>query len=566
MCVQPVCGFVSLICVLVTRVRCSKYTVESGWFKLVLVLFTSFLTTIPAFSQESGGLLRHITQVTSKPILKHSTLGMEVYDLTDNKVLIAINEDKLFNAGSTTKVVTEGVALALLGENYRFHTRVYHTGKITPDGTLEGNLVLVACGDPNLSGRVLLGDKLDFTWADHGYAGVLPGESVIGDPLRVFKELAAGVMMQGIYRIHGNVIVDASLFPSNRIEPGTRTTISPVVLNDNVIDVIATPSASAGGPVSIQVSPALPYLKVINKARTGAPESDPVLQFTSDVTESDGSHTAVLEGSVPAGHTRAQAAYKVTDPVLFATVAFRQALREANVELDDPAPGAGPVSLPKSYSKNNLLAEHVSPPFKEEVKVTLKASQNLHAATTPYLLGSILAPNSGDPFHKGLAIEKRFLTDAGLHPESVSQLDGEGGLGSAFSPEFMVHFLTYMSRQPYGHLFFESLPVLGRDGTLAEMLTDSPAAGHVHAKTGSYVVSNPLDGGVMLLAKGLVGYVDAANGHRLVFAVYVNMVPLHNMDDVADIGESLTEIAASIYQYAPPHTFATMTPRIRASR
>ena len=197
------------------------------------------------------------------------------------------------------------------------------------------------------------------------------------------------------------------------------------------------------------------------------------------------------------------------------------------------------------------MAEHVSPPFKQEVKLTLKVSQNLHAATTPYLLGAILGHSSSDAFAKGLDLEKQFLTNAGLDPESVSQLDGEGGVGSAFSPDFMVRFLAYMSRQPYGRLFFDSLPVLGRDGTLAEMLPDSPAAGHVHAKTGSYVVYNALDRGVMLLGKGLVGYVDAKNGHRMIFAAYVNLVPLHNMDEVAGVGEMLSEITDKVYQYAP---------------
>ena len=90
--------------------------------------------------------------------------------------------------------------------------------------------------------------------------------------------------------------------------------------------------------------------------------------------------------------------------------------------------------------------------------------------------------------------------------------------------------------------------MLGRDGTLAEVLEDSPAAGHVHAKTGSYVVSNTLNGGVMLLGKGLGGYVDGANGHRLIFAAFVNMVPLRNMDEVADVGEVLAQIAAAAYE------------------
>jgi D-alanyl-D-alanine carboxypeptidase/D-alanyl-D-alanine-endopeptidase (penicillin-binding protein 4) len=519
----------------------------------------------PAAAQNSSTLLQRVTQITARPVFKHSTLGVEVYDLTANKTLVAINQDKLFTSGSTTKLVTEGAALALLGENYRFHTRVYSTGEITPDGTLQGDLVLVASGDPNLSGRVEEDDTLAFTPSDHAYAGVLPGKSVIGDPLQVFKELAIALIRKGIWRIHGNVTVDASLFPSDQVEPGTRATISPIVLNDNVIDVKATSAASTGGRVSIEVAPQLPYLKVINRVRTGNPESNPELRFTSDIAEADGSHTVVLEGSVPAGRQRAQAAYKVKDPVLFATQAFREALRWAHIGLEDPSAASDPASVASADPKapagpiakadpreRKMLAEHVSPPLKEEVKLTLKVSQNLHAATTPYLLGAILAHNSPDAFRKGIGLERRFLADAGLNPESVSQLDGEGGIGSAFSPDFMVRYLAYMSRQPYGRQFFDSLPVLGRDGTLSQMLQDSPAAGHVHAKTGSYVVANALDSGVMVMGKGLVGYVDAANGHRLIFAAYVNLVPLRSMEDVAGVGETLAEIAALIYQYAPP--------------
>jgi PBP4 family serine-type D-alanyl-D-alanine carboxypeptidase len=531
--------------------------------KLVAILCAILPVAIPATAQNSSALQERIRQLTERPIFKHSSLGVEVYDLTAGKTLVAINQDKLFTSGSTTKLVTEGTALALLGENYRFHTRVYSTGSITADGTLQGDLVLVASGDPNLSGRVEEDDTLDFTTADHSYAGVLPGKSVTGDPLQVFKELAIAVLRKGIWRIHGNVIVDASLFPSTQAEPATHATISPVVLNDNIIDVRATSASSAGGPVTLEIMPELPYLTVINQVRTGKPDSDAELQFTSDVPQADGSHTVVIEGSVPAGRQKAQAAYKVKDPVRFATQAFRQALQWAHIDLDDPAAGE-PAATPQTDPKaRTLLAEHVSPPFREEVKLTLKISQNLHAATTPYLLGAILGHSSADAFRKGLFLERRFLADAGLNPESVSQLDGEGGVGSAFSPDFMVRYLAFMSRQPCGRWFFDSLPVLGRDGTLSHMLNDSPAAGHVHAKTGSYVVANNLDSGVMLLGKGLVGYVDAANGHRLIFAAYVNLVPLHSMDDVAGVGETLAEIAALSYQYAPPQSAPSQPPPAR---
>jgi D-alanyl-D-alanine carboxypeptidase/D-alanyl-D-alanine-endopeptidase (penicillin-binding protein 4) len=521
--------------------------------KFAMLLCAILPVAVPAAAQSTSQLQARIRQITSRPVFKHSTVGVEVYDLTTKQVLVAMSGDKLFTSGSTTKVVTEGTALALLGADFRFHTCVYTTGSISPDGTLEGDVVLVASGDPNLSGRVEDDGTLDFTSFDHSYAGVLPGKSVSGDPLQVLKQLAIAVYRSGVLRIHGKVMVDASLFPSDQMEPATHTTISPVVLNDNVIDVIARSGASAGDPVSIEISPELPYLKVISRVATGGPESKPELRFTSDIAEADGSHTVVLEGSVPAGRQKAQAAYKVKDPVLYATEGFREALRWAHIELDEPTAEDTPSAASQADPKDRrMLAEHISPPFKEEVRLTLKVSQNLHAATTPYLVGAIVGHGSADAFAKGLELEKRFLTDAGLDAESVSQLDGEGGVGSAFSPDFMVRYLAYISRQPYGQWFINSLPVLGRDGTLSEMLTDSPAAGHVHAKTGSYVVYNALDRGVMLLGKGLVGYVDAKSGHRLVFAAYVNLVPLHNMAEVAGVGEMLAEIASEIYQYEPP--------------
>ena len=55
---------------------------------------------------------------------------------------------------STTKLLTAGTALNQLGGEYRFYTPVYRTGLITDDGTLDGELVLVASGGPNPSRRV----------------------------------------------------------------------------------------------------------------------------------------------------------------------------------------------------------------------------------------------------------------------------------------------------------------------------------------------------------------------------------------------------------------------------
>lgn len=516
-------------------------------------LVCALLALAAAATAEDAALAQRIRQIVDRPALRHSTLGIQITDQTTGATLVAINPQQLFNAGSTTKLVTEGAALALLGEDFRFHTRVFYTGSISEDGTLDGDLVLVAGGDPNLSGRVMPDDTLDYAARDHAYAGLLPGKSVAGEPLRVMKELAAGVLMRGIWRVRGRVLVDTSLFISDQVEPATHTVISPIVLNDNVIDVIATSARTEGGPVTLQVAPDLPYLKVVNHVHTGKASSDAEMRFASDVMEADGSHTVTVEGSVPAGHEIAQAAYKVKDPVRFAEEGFREALHWAGVVVEAPwQDPAAPPTAPNPNAPRTFLVEHVSPPFRQEVKLTLKVSQNLHAALTPFLVGSLEGHYATDAQLHGLAMERRFLAQNGLDPETVSQLDGEGGMGSAFTPEFMVRYLDMMSHRPYGRWFYESLPVLGKDGTLAEVLEDSAAAGHVHAKTGSYVVSNALNGTLLLMGKGLAGYIDGANGHRLIFAAFANMVPLHNMDEVADMGEMLAKVAAAAYDSTVP--------------
>src|SRR5207302_7059474 len=119
-------------------------------------------------------LSEKLREIASRPELKHATFGVSVYDLDAKKILFELNGEQLFTPGSTTKLLTTGTALGVLGADYRFHTPVHRTGPIDA-GVLHGDLVLVASGDPNLSGRIL-GDTLGFSNEDHSYAG--RGDSV----------------------------------------------------------------------------------------------------------------------------------------------------------------------------------------------------------------------------------------------------------------------------------------------------------------------------------------------------------------------------------------------------
>ena len=115
---------------------------------LVLVLILA-LQAPPSRAQSESSLSQRIQKVISRPEFAHANFGIEFYSLDSGKVVYALNADKLFVPASTTKILTEGTLLAKLGADYRFHTRVYRTGPIDKHGTLKGDLVLVASGDPN---------------------------------------------------------------------------------------------------------------------------------------------------------------------------------------------------------------------------------------------------------------------------------------------------------------------------------------------------------------------------------------------------------------------------------
>lgn len=497
-------------------------------------------------------LAARIDAIVNRPEYRHALFGIEIFSLDTHEPIYQLNADKFFVPGSTTKLLTEGTVLELLGANHRFHTRVYRTGPVQRDGTLDGNLVLVASGDPDLSNRVQPDGSLAFENEDHSYGGSPDTRAVPGDPLLVLRELARQVRQRGIRAVHGRVIVDASLFPEGDRELGTGVVISPIVVNDNVVDVNVAPGNAPGDSVTLHVSPETPYVQFVNRATTSVADSSPNINWASDSTAPNGSHVVLVTGTVPAGKPSILFSWPVDEPTRFAEVSFARALGAEGVRASAIEPTRHPdiATLARGYADSMVVAEHVSPPLSEEVKVTLKVSQNLHASMGPFLLGALLAHDG--TAKAGFAEERRFLKAAGLDLSGASQSDGAGG-SAHFTPDFIVHFLAYMTTQKDFPLYYAALPVLGRDGTLWNIQVGSPAAGHVHAKTGTYERDDLLNDLMMVDGKGLAGYLTTADGRRLAFAVYANNVAAGTDPEAITrgVGQALGEIADAAYSVQP---------------
>jgi D-alanyl-D-alanine carboxypeptidase/D-alanyl-D-alanine-endopeptidase (penicillin-binding protein 4) len=514
----------------------------------IFLALVSMLAPLYAHAQTAQPLDTRIAAIMNRPEFQHALFGIEIYSLADGKVLYQLNADRMFIPGSVTKVVTEGTAMELLGGDYRFHTLIYRTGPLSSAGVIAGDLVLVASGDPNLSNRVRTPDTLAFEDEDHAYGHIMEAKLVPGDPLQVIRDLAKQVAAKGVKKIDGRVLIDVSLFPEGTKEGGSGVVISPVSVNDNVIDVTVTPGKTAGTPPALQPSPVTRYASFQNEVQTGAADSSAEIEFVP-TRNPDGTYTVKVQGSVPAGKAARPFPFVVPEPSRFAEMALTEALQQAGVEISGKSSSNTPdwKSIATSYQAGNQLAEHVSPPLREDVKVTLKVSQNLHAAMMPYLLGALLAKDHESSLESGFKQERSFLQHAGLDVSAAAQSDGPGG-SAYFTPDFIVKFLAYMAKQKDFRSYYDSFPILGRDGTLADTQKDSPAAGKLHAKTGTHVGEDLLNEQYVVNGKGLAGYLETKDGKQIIVAIFANHVPVAaDMKAVLKIGDALGEIAAAAY-------------------
>lgn len=509
------------------------------------------------FAQTDATLEQRIKKIMDRPEFAHARFGIKFYSTDTGKVVYELNAQQLFVPGSTTKLLTEGTALELLGGDYRFHTKIYRTGPVKKNGTLDGDLILVASGDYDLSNRIQADGTLAFEDEDHSYGGP-DSKGLPGDTLLVVREFAQQIADKGIKRVKGKLLVDATLFPEGERELGTGVVISPMVVNDNVIDVIASPGPTEGAPVSLKISPKTAYASFINQATTGKAGSKTSLDYSDEKLNPDGTRRVTLTGNLALGARPPMAAYPVPEPSRFAATVLMEALAEKGVRCALAAPGDKTdfKLLASNYKPENVVAEHVSPPLREDIRITLKVSQNLHASMTPFVLGALLAHGDTRIDQAGFDLENKFLTAAGLDLAGAAQTDGAGG-NAYYSPDFMVHYLLFMSKQKDFADFHRGLPILGKDGTLFKIQVNSPAAGHVHAKTGTYGVYDALNKDLMLTGKGLAGYMDTASGQHLILALYANMVAVSLDDPEATqkiVGEALGEIASAAYDapLAPP--------------
>jgi D-alanyl-D-alanine carboxypeptidase len=80
---------------------------------------------------------------------------------------------------------------------------------------------------------------------------------------------------------------------------------------------------------------------------------------------------------------------------------------------------------------------------------------------------------------------------------------------------------------------------------MADVLPNSPAAGHAQIKTGNRVVGNPA-GQIMVLGNSLAGYIHTRSGRRVTVMIVVGNVPLSSAEEFLAVTNDQAKMIAAI--------------------
>ncbi|MEV7723514.1 D-alanyl-D-alanine carboxypeptidase [Streptomyces sp. NPDC087917] len=526
--------------------RSLRRRLGAGCGALLLVALTSGAATgpTPSPSDDAGSdpLDPRITAIMRKPEYRYAQWGLLERDPDDGRVIHSLYPGQLFIPGSTAKLFSVSGTWDSLGAEHRFETPVYAVGE-RRGATLTGDLALVAQGDLTMGGRTRPDGTVAFTDLDHTYANDIPGATLTPeDPLAGIDALARQVRGSGITRVEGDVLVDDRLFSA---APILDPTPDPLIINDNLIDLLTTPGDRVDAPARLDWRPKVAPYDVSSTVRTVAAGGPTAVTVTPSA---DGTRIR-LSGTIAAGAAPVLRVAPVADPAAFGRTALIEALGRAGVRVTADAAGPSPAGeLPRTYRGRPRVAVYTSPPYEQYARLILKVSHNLGANLGICLMA--VKAGSHDCM-AGFPVLAGFLDRAGVDREQVQLSDGRGGNPvDRSTPLALAQILTHWLGTSEARRFREALPVLGVDGLLAENCRDCPARGKVFAKTGAAAGYDALNDRIGVGAITIAGYLDKGDGHHDVFYAGVTgaSTPTTDPAGIVAIANDLAMIAAYLQE------------------
>jgi D-alanyl-D-alanine carboxypeptidase/D-alanyl-D-alanine-endopeptidase (penicillin-binding protein 4) len=455
-----------------------------------LLLFAGQTYMLPAQTHPA------INTFVQHPNLKYAGIGINVVDISTGKALCCHNADLSLCPASTLKMLTTATALEIFGSEYTFSTDISYTGAINAQGTLNGDLLIIGSGDPTL-GSSSFNRNSD-------------------SPETFLPQWLAAVKQSGIKTIAGSIIVVDDLYGyegvSNRWMWGDlgnyyAAPTYGISIFDNTYKIYFKTGAPQTTPEILYTTPEIPELFFENHLKAAANSQD-----SAYICGIPFSCERRLYGTVPVNKTSFFIKGNIPDPGMLLAQTFSACLKRNGIHISgDPATTR--LKNPLQKEEIHPLYTHSGNTLQEIIRVTNFHSNNHFAEHLFHKIGwdKTQACTTHVPT---LAAQKinRFWQQRGIDMQGLFQYDGSGlSNANAITASTLTSLLVYMQKQSkYADVFYQSLPLAGKEGTIKSFLRETKLEGKARIKSGS--ISN---------VQAYAGYIEKT-GKRYAFAIIVN--------------------------------------------
>jgi D-alanyl-D-alanine carboxypeptidase/D-alanyl-D-alanine-endopeptidase (penicillin-binding protein 4) len=485
---------------MLTRQEIKSLSISKTFRYLTLMILAFGVVHAGEAATESttSALVQRIERIiASYPLKGKVTVGVYVVDAASGKVLVNRHGEKALMPASCNKLLTTAAGLTLLGPAFTFRTQLYADKPVTTP-TLRANLYVVGGGDPTISGR-FEANKRDVT-----------------APLRRWADALTAM---GIKRIEGDILADDSLFDTQYFHPTWypdergewyEAEVSALAFNDNCVDLLwSGENGLPGERAAFTLNPPTNYVRIRNEVRlvaAGRPSGRWYIR-------KEHSNDILATGTLNVGARKDDSA-SVDDGALYFATVFREVLTSAGIEVTGRPLHVRYDGAESRRHRRVLLAERVSPPLSEIVKVINLVSQNFYAECLVKMLGRQFMGEGS--FAAGTQVVRDFVRKNGIFHEGHKMVDGSGlSEGNRVSPRQLVETTRFMDQGPHRREWRESFPVGGVRGSLRSRFQQTSAsktlAPNIMGKTG-----------LIDKVRSLSGIVTTVDGHERYYSIIVN--------------------------------------------
>ncbi len=448
----------------------------------------------------SSPLQAAINNFENDASVRNANWAIYVKNITSGETIYANNTHRPLVPASLQKLVTTASAMMILGHDYQYQTMLQHDGTVDRRGVLRGNIYIKGSGDPSFGSSHFedMPDTLELT--------------------HIFENWLNILQRIGINKISGHIIADERIFDDElvprrwlweHIGNYFGAGASGLTVNDNEYSVFFNAGSVIGSPATVAgTEPEVPGMTLINQVTTGAAGSgDQVYIFGAPYGQE-----RILTGTVPLGASNFMVRGSLPDPPGFVAESFLRYLIDNGIQVEGQSASYRTKEAKGVYDSDNRISlhTHYSPFLFDIIYQTNINSLNHYAENLLKTIGYHV--HGEGTFGKGLQTINDFWVTHGLDNDHFIIYDGSGlSPSNRITAGHLMTVLTVLAEQPAFSAFYNSLPLAGYSGTLANLFRGSASEGNLRAKSG-----------YLNHVRSYAGYTTMQNGNLAAFVLIAN--------------------------------------------